>query len=338
MKQQSLSIALPNPGQWQEVADDVFWIRMPLPFELDHINLYLLRDGDNFVLVDTGIHTKVTRQLWEQLFETYKITLSKIIVTHMHPDHIGNAGWLCEHFRIPLLMSHMEYFIARSIRAGDQGASHWEDEEHLVRCGLDQQHIERSMANRDGIKHVVSPIPVRFTRLVAGQTLEIDQHKWSVMIGRGHSPEHVCLYDAERKLLISGDHVLPHISPNIGVYSTEPEANALKLYLDTLPQFLKLPEDTLVLPSHKLPFHGLHERVNQLLQHHQEHLTVLLNFCQTERTLVDCLPVMFDRELNHQSMFFAVAECLSHLNYLWFQGSIIRKLREDGVYVYQVAN
>lgn len=338
MKQQSLSITLPEPGNWQEVADGVFWIRMPLPFELDHINLYLLRDGESFILVDTGIHTKVTCELWERLFESHSIRLSSVIVTHMHPDHIGNAGWLCERFRIPLHMSYMEYFIARSIRAGDQGASHWEDEEYLVRCGLDQAHIERSMSSRNGIRNVVSPIPVRFSRLVDRQELKIGDHNWTVMIGRGHSPEHVCLYDEERKILISGDHVLPKISPNIGVYSTEPEANALDLYLQTLPQFLTLPEDTLVLPSHKMPFYGLHERVNQLLAHHNRHLDELLSFCHQDRRLVDCLPVMFDRELNHQSLFFAIAECLSHLNYLWFAGKLERRLSGDGVYLYRASH
>ena len=330
-------INVPDPSEWQQVAEGVFWVRMSLPFDLDHINLYLIADGERYVMVDTGLGTKTTKQAWQQLFEKYDVQLSKVIVTHMHPDHIGNAGYFTLQFKVPLLMSHGEYFVARSIRAGVQGASQWEDREFLQRCGMNGAYIEQALSGRNKIQNVITPIPLSFQRLTERQHIQIGDHQWQVIIGRGHSPEHVCLYCSTLGVLISGDHVLPIISPNIGVYSTEPEANSLQHYLATLPQFFDLPRETLVLPAHKLPFVGLHTRVQELIDHHHTHLNHLLDFCQSSRNLVECLPILFKRDLSSQAMFFAVAECLSHLNYLVYAGALVRSVNTDGAYVYATA-
>lgn len=334
MSLQSLNVPVPEAGTLTYIDDDIAWLRMPLPFQLDHINLYLVRDGDAFTAIDTGLHTTKTMEIWDEIFASQGVSLSKVIVTHMHPDHIGNAGWLTERFEVPLHMTHKEYFVARAIRAGDQGASTRLDEQFMQRAGLSQDAISRSLQRRNGIRHVISPIPLSFERMRSGDEIQIGSTVWKVIVGKGHSPEHACLYCADKSVLISGDHVLPFISPNIGVYSTEPNANSLKQYLDTLPQFLNLPADTVVLPAHKQPFIGLHQRVNELITHHHDHLQSLIAFCEHEKTLVDCLPVLFKRELDEQSMFFAVAECLSHLNYLVFDGSMTRELR-NGVWHYK---
>lgn len=330
----TLNNPVPDESKLTFINDDIAWLRMPLPFQLDHINLYLIRDGDRFALVDTGLHTSKTQAIWDTIFSEQKVSLSKVVVTHMHPDHLGNAGWLTERFEIPLYMTHKEYYVSRAIRAGDQGASTRLDEQFMRRAGLSQEAISRSLQRRNGIRHVISPIPLSFECLKENDSLVIGNTTWKVIIGKGHSPEHACLYCEQNGVLISGDHVLPQISPNIGVYSTEPNANSLKQYLTTLPQFLNLPEDTIVLPAHKRPFTGLHDRVSALMSHHHEHLSSLIEFCQEERSLVDCLPVLFKRELDEQSMFFAVAECLSHLNYLVFDEKMTRVLRND-VWLYQ---
>jgi len=333
-----LDVAIPEKGEWQQVVKGIYWIRMPLPFDLNHINLYLLQDGEGFVLIDTGIGTGTTKDCWQALFDRYQITLNRIVVTHMHPDHIGLAGWLSEKFKVPILMSYAEYFTARAIVAGGRGADNWQDKRYLKRAGFDDDYIESNTSgSKNGIAQVVSPIPLSYFRLVEGASVTIGEHQWLVMIGRGHSPEHVCLYCESLGVLISGDHVLPKISPNIGVYNTEPEGNSLKLYLQTLPQFLDLPENTLVLPSHKQPIYGLHQRVNELLEHHHKHLAALLDFCQTPKNLKECLAVLFKRELNQHNMFFAVAEALSHLNYLKYEGKVDRSLDAAGVYQYQTA-
>lgn len=307
---------------------------MPLPFELDHINLYLLKDGDGYVALDTGIGTNTTEALWEQIFEKLGKAITRVIVTHMHPDHIGMAGYLTEKFRVPLYMSMSEYYVARAMVAGGRGASDWEDREYLVRCGMSNDYIEQASANKGGVQKVVRPIPLSYKRLSEGMTIKIGEYDWQVMIGRGHSPEHVCLYCEQKTTLISGDHVLPNISPNIGVYSSEPDANALDLYLTTLSQFKSLPSSTKVLPSHKLPFTGLHTRVDELLAHHYEHIRLLTDFCRDGKTVSECLPVLFKRKLNSHNMFFAISEGLAHLNYLYYQQLCRREINEKGQWVF----
>ena len=336
-----IDIETPEPGTLQEVAQGIYWLRMPLPFDLDHINLYLIEDNQDdqqgYALIDTGIGTQKTEALWEALLAILGKPITKVIVTHMHPDHIGMAGYLVDKFRVPLYMSQAEYFTARALSAGPRNASDWQDDEYLVRCGMSEDYVlnaKKKRAENKGVGQVIRPIPLQFYRLQAKDTLRIGSVDWQVMIGRGHSPEHVCLYAPERNILISGDHVLPGISPNIGVYSTEPDANSLKQYLDTLPQFTQLPEETLVLPSHKQPFYGLHTRVNELLSHHQLHLNDLREFCQKGKTIKQCLPVLFKRELNAHNMFFAIAEALSHLNYLYFAGEFSRQIDEKGHFVF----
>jgi glyoxylase-like metal-dependent hydrolase (beta-lactamase superfamily II) len=333
-----IDVPIPEPGTMQKVAPDILWLRMPLPFDLDHINLYLLDDGnDGYALIDTGIGTSRVEELWDSLLAKLTKPISKVIVTHMHPDHIGMAGYLVEKFRVALYMSHSEYFVARALSAGSRGASDWQDDEYLVRCGMSEEYVAKAKNNRkenQGLGQVIRPIPLQFQCLKEGDSIRIGNDQWQIMIGRGHSPEHVCLYSEQRGVLISGDHVLPGISPNIGVYSTEPNANSLDMYLSTLPQFLTLPSKTLVLPSHKQPFHGLHTRVNELIEHHHAHLSSLREFCQQAKTIKDCLPVLFKRELNPHNMFFAVAEAFSHLNYLYFTGECSRKINAKGQFVF----
>jgi glyoxylase-like metal-dependent hydrolase (beta-lactamase superfamily II) len=330
---------IPESGHVQSVAEGILWLRMPLPFSLDHINLYLLDDGEHgYALIDTGIGTKRVEQIWDELLAKLNKPISKIIVTHMHPDHIGMAGYLVEKLRVPLYMSQAEYFVGRALSAGARGASDWQDDEYLVRCGMSSEYVAQAKQNRKGgkgIGDVVRPIPLQFERLQEGSVLTIGEGEWRVIIGRGHSPEHVCLYSEEREILISGDHVLPDISPNIGVYSTEPNANSLAQYLSTLPQFLSLSKSALVLPSHKQPFHGLHTRVNELIEHHQRHLTQLREFCQQAKNINDCLPLLFKRELNSHNMFFAIAEAFSHLNYLYFAGEFSREINPQGQFIFK---
>lgn len=330
---------IPDPGHVQRVAEGILWLRMPLPFSLDHINLYLLDDGEHgYALIDTGIGTKRVEQIWDELLAKLNKPISKIIVTHMHPDHIGMAGYLVEKLRVSLYMSQAEYFVGRALSAGGRGASDWQDDQYLVRCGMSSEYVAQAKQNRKGgkgIGDVVRPIPLQFERLQEGSVLTIGKGEWRVMIGRGHSPEHVCLYSEEREVLISGDHVLPDISPNIGVYSTEPNANSLAQYLTTLPQFLLLSKSALVLPSHKQPFHGLHTRVNELIEHHQQHLSQLREFCQQGKTINDCLPLLFKRELNSDNMFFAIAEAFSHLNYLYFAGECSREINPQGQFIFK---
>lgn len=329
-----LALHLPKDAELRAVDKDIYWLRMPLPFDLDHINLYLLKDGAGYAVLDTGIGTKTTEDLWEKIFSTLGCTITRVIVTHMHPDHIGMAGYITEKFKVPLYMSMSEYYVARSMVAGGRGASDWQDREYLIRCGMSSEYIDKALNSKGGIEKVVRSIPLAYKRMTEGMQLNIGGYQWLVMIGRGHSPEHVCLYCEQKNILISGDHILPNISPNIGVYSTEPDANALQLYLTTLPQFKSLPISTKVLPSHKLPFTGLHTRVDELLDHHRSHLNLLRTFCQEGKTVSECLHVLFNRKLNPHNMFFAIAEGLAHLNYLYYNNDCTRKIDGQGRWIF----
>ena len=322
-----------EPGQLIEIAEGVLWLTMPLPFELDHINLYLIRGDNGWIVVDTGLGIDATKTLWEAIFDQLDAPICGVIVTHLHPDHVGLAGWIADRFNVPFYMTQTEYFTARAFSAGQNGASNERDKQYYHRAGLDSELIAKiTSGNNKGFSSVVSPIPISYTRLKHNMKLYFGNEQWEIIIGRGHSPEHACLYNANKNILISGDHVLPIITPNIGAYSTEPDANTLADYLDTLPQFKLLPEDTIVLPAHKLPFIGLRDRVDELIAHHQAHLTALLKACQKPQTVTSLLPVLFKRELSSRNMVFAVAECMSHLNYLLSENKLSRKENSDGVY------
>jgi len=326
----------PSAGTLKEVCKGVFWLTMPLPFDLDHINLYIIEDNHGYVIVDTGIGLDKTKALWTKIFSQLDKPIVGVLVTHLHPDHIGLAGWIADTYDVPFYMSQVEYFTARAFTAGKGDASPVRDRRYFHRAGLGEEQINRLTSGSKGYSSVVSPIPLSYKRLKHGDVLIFNDIEWKVIIGRGHSPEHVCLYSSEKQTLIAGDHILPIITPNIGAYSTEPEANTLDDYLTTLPQFKALPASTLVLPAHKLPFYGLHERVDTLLAHHQHHLEALISACKEKPcTVVDLLPVLFKRTLSEGSLIFAVAECLSHLNYLLYNNEITRCLNAHGVYEFE---
>lgn len=325
-----------NPGEFVEIAEGVLWLTMPLPFELDHINLYLLEGDGGWVVLDTGIGTSTTKSLWQRIFDQLNAPIVGVIVTHLHPDHVGLAGWIADTYNVPFYMTQTEYFTARAFAAGRNGATNARDRLYYKRAGLDDTLIDKLTSGEgNGYSSVVSPLPISYTRLKDGMTLSLGANEWQVMIGRGHSPEHACLFNQKKNILISGDHILPIITPNIGAYSTEPDADTLEDYLSTLPQFKALPEDVVVLPAHKLPFIGLHERVDMLIAHHHEHLKALLDACEEPQTVVDLLPVMFKRKLSSRNMVFAVAECLSHLNYLYHKGAISRSVNDRGQYEFK---
>ncbi|NDV92378.1 MBL fold metallo-hydrolase [Alteromonas sp. 345S023] len=328
-------LSIPSPGKWTEITDGLLWLRMPLPFDLDHINLYLIEDNDGWVVIDTGLASSTTKDLWTAIFSALDKPICGVIVTHLHPDHVGLAGWIAEEFKVPLYMSQLEYFTARALSEKAPGRSNWRDEEYFKRAGLATEQIDVLLSGNKGFGSVVSPLPLSYTRLKQNDVLSFKGREWRVMIGKGHSPEHVCLHCQELGVLLAGDHILPMITPNIGVYTTEPEGNTLQDYLATLVPFTELPSDTLILPAHKQPFIGVQARVDELISHHHRHLAALNEACEQPRSLVSLLPIMFKRELNGRNIMFAVAECLSHLNYLRFSNKLIRTLSDSGVYLYQ---
>ncbi len=310
---------------------------MPLPFKLNHINLWLLEDGEGWTVIDTGINRDEVRAAWEKVFQRHftEKPLKRIIVTHFHPDHIGLAGWLTERFSVPLWATLSEWSYARMLKL-DVGPDNRRDFTRFYRgAGFTDDMMDMIEERRVSYPNRISPVPFSVRRIHDGEDIAIGRRTWRVMVGRVHSPEHASLFCAEDNVMISGDQVLPVISPNISVWPQEPESNPLDLYLRSLPIFQPLPADLLVLPSHNKPFTGLHARLHDLAHHHDERLEETWEVCRQPQTGIEVLRHLFRRELDSHQIFFAIGESLAHLHYLAGQGRMRRRLRDDGMFEFE---
>jgi glyoxylase-like metal-dependent hydrolase (beta-lactamase superfamily II) len=323
----------PLPGTVREVARGVYWLRMPLPFALEHINLWLLQDGEGWTIVDCGFGTDETRELWQEIFASRLNgrPVTRIIVTHFHPDHFGLAAWLAERWQAPVLMTEPEFASAQAWFAASELYKREAHAAMFAQHGLTRGDDET--LNRENLfKRGVPALPSRITALTDGQQLVIDGRAWRVITGYGHSPEHAALQCDELGVLIAGDMVLPRISTNVSVQPYAPDADPLGRFLDSLGRYAQLDANTLVLPSHGLPFHGLRERVATLTQHHTARLDELMLACDEPYTAAEAMPVIFKRALDAQQTFFAMGETLSHLNYLRQRGQLARARGNDGIF------
>ena len=328
----------PSPGTTIEVAPGVHWLRMALPFQLDHINLWLLEDGTKedpcWLIVDSGLGNAPTRALWDRIFAE-KIgarPVRRVLVTHYHPDHAGNAAWLCERSGAQLWMTRGEYLTVHAARHGAAGYS-TEAQIALFRAnGLDEERGKALLTRGDLYRKLVPEFPMSHRRLHAGEQIPVGGRRWRVIVGHGHAPEHVSLHSEELNLLISGDMLLPRISTNVAVRPIDPWANPLRLFLESIGRYRALPQDVLVLPSHGLPFHGAHVRIAQLEAHHQERLAELQAACmEAPRAAAEVLELLFRRKLDTGQIFFAMGEAVAHLHYLHYDGRLVRTVGADGV-------
>lgn len=325
---------LPAPGSLHEVASGVYWLRMGLPFALDHINLWLLRDNAGWTIVDCGIANDATRASWETIFENRLdgLPVVRVIATHCHPDHVGLSGWLCSRWNAPLWMTTGDYGFARMMSASLPGVDGTAMLPHFQRHGLtDPGMLEQLKGRKSYYPTLVPAVPASYHRMQDGQVFAIGSNDWQVITGFGHSPEHASLYCARLGLLISGDMVLPRISTNVSVFAVEPESNPVQLYLDSLKKYQGLPDDTLVLPSHGKPFRGLHTRIGQLEEHHRARLAEVMEACATPQSAADIVPIMFRRALDAHQLTFAMGEALAHLHKLWLDGMLVRECGADGI-------
>jgi glyoxylase-like metal-dependent hydrolase (beta-lactamase superfamily II) len=370
-----LGDALAPTGSTLEVAPGVKWIRMSLPFALNHINLWLLRDRTDGVegwsVVDCCIHCDEAKAQWETIFanELEGLPILRVIVTHMHPDHIGLAHWLCERWsgrgagppqaatsppggqrsgedasvgvrECRLWISATDYNVARLGCMGPTGFGGDRAAEFFASHGLNSPEAMTAIKARTGyFPSLVPSVPPQYRRMMDGDVLTIGGHSWRCISGYGHAPEHIALYCETLNILIGGDMMLPRISTNVSVYEQEPESNALALFLDSIDRFLALPEGTLVLPSHGKPFTGMHTRIAQLHDHHRDRLADVMQACSDRAcSASDILPVLFIREMDMHQTTFAMGESIAHLHALWFGGKVQRTLDVQGVYRFEAVN
>lgn len=328
----------PEPGVPFKIADGVYWARFSMPLSLDHINLWLLEDGDGWTIVDTCLSMPSARETWDTLFDGFLggRPVTRVICTHMHPDHVGLAGWLTERFDCQLWMSREEFLMCRAM-AADTGRAAPEVAIRFYRgAGYDEDELERYRSKFGNFGRAISPLPDSFRRLVDRETITIGDRYWQVIVGSGHSPEHVTLYCPALKLLISGDQVLPRITPNISVFPTEPEGNPLQEFLNSSARLREvLPDDLLVLPAHEAPFYGLHVRLSQLVESHKEDLNKLFDFLAEPRRAIDCFPALFRSEIGPDSKGLATGETLAHLNCLRARRRVSREQDAQGVHWYR---
>lgn len=349
---------LPAPGTSIEVAPGVKWVRLPLPFALDHINVWLLRDHmeidgqrrEGWTIVDCGVAKPALQEQWQQVFknELQGLPVLRVLVTHMHPDHIGLADWICQQWTTPehacrLWISATDFGMASLGTHGGTGFGGDEAAEFFRTHGLvEPEQLGGMHERRDYYSSLVPSVPSSYRRLHDGQSVRIGDHDWECIVGFGHAPEHIALSQPGLGVLISGDMVLPRISTNVSVFNSEPESNPLQLFLDSLERYLPLRADTLVLPSHGKPFgaapqdpfeHGLHERIRQLKSHHSDRLAEVVEACQAKPCCgMDIVPIMFKRPLNLHQISFALGEAIAHLHALWYAGVLHRTRDAQGIW------
>ncbi|MBN2752379.1 MAG: MBL fold metallo-hydrolase [Rhodospirillaceae bacterium] len=332
---QALDFPIPvlRTGEVREVAPGVHWLRMRLPYRLNHVNLWILEDGEGLTVVDTGMNMPETRETWEAvLTSTFSFRrVHRVIGTHYHSDHIGLAAWLCETYGAPLFMSLVEWATARTL-AIDQTQAFFDVQMAFYhRLGYSPELLARLQAVGNAYASKVLPVPPQMHRLRDGESLSIGGRMWRLIAAPGHAPEMMCLYQPDLGVLIAGDHILPTITPNVSIYPAEPEGDPLGDYLGSFGPFLDLPEETLVLPSHGRPFYGLWRRIRQIEAHHAERLQRVVSACASPRCIIDMLGVLFEDGLSDHERVIASGEALAHVRYLHYRGHLAEITGADGV-------
>jgi glyoxylase-like metal-dependent hydrolase (beta-lactamase superfamily II) len=325
----------PQPGETIEVAPGILWLRLPLPFRLNHVNVYLIEDGEGYALIDTGIDDTPTRAIWTELLAGILAdkAITRIIVTHHHPDHVGSAAWLAERCGLRLEMSEAEY-LASLVLNLDPGALDADPYRRFyVRNGLDPATTDLVVTQGHRYLRMVSGLPATFRRVIAGERLRLGSRTFEVLTGGGHSAEQIMLYAAEDRIFLSADQVLARISPNVSVYPRDPEGDPLGIYLRSLRDLAAtIPADVLVLPGHDLPFIGLHERCEGMREHHEARCAEIAVACGAAALSgAELIPVLFRRELDPHQTGFAFAEAMAHVNYMLRRGRLVREPGRDGV-------
>ena len=327
----------PAEGGAVAIAQGILWLRLPLPMALDHVNVFALDDGDGWTIVDTGFASKRAKAIWESLLQgpLKGKPVTRIIVTHYHPDHIGLAGWF-QSRGAELVTTRTSWLYARMLTLDEHPLPLPEAVEFQRRAGVPADRLETYATTRPfNFADVVAPLPPGFTRIREGDTLTAAGRRWAIRTGDGHAPEHATLWSMDDPLILGGDQLLPGISANIGVYPTEPDADPLTEWLESCARFAPLArEDHLVLPGHKLPFTGLPLRLCQMAENHEGALSRLLDHLREPQTAADCFLPIFKRNIDGPEYNMALVESVAHLNCLLRRGQVTRTLSPQGAWLW----
>ncbi len=330
----------PAKGTAREIADGILWIRLSMPLGLDHVNVYALREPNGWTVIDTGLDTKLNRREWAAIIkdDLRGDPILRVVVTHHHPDHVGLAGWFMA-LGAELLMTRTAWLTARMLTLDEEPTPSPEAVSFWRGAGMDEALLSKRLDNRPfNFCDTVYPLPLGFTRLEEGAVHRLGGRDWVVHLGQGHAPDHATLWCQDAPLVLAGDQLLPSISPNLGVYPTEPMADPVAEWLESCARFETMArEDHLVLPGHKLPFHGLPARLAQLSDNHHGALARLREHLRAEpRTAVDCFAPLFKRQIDEATYGLAMVEAVAHLNHLYHLGEVVREMDTRGAWVWQL--
>ncbi|MEL7179307.1 MAG: MBL fold metallo-hydrolase [Pseudomonadota bacterium] len=330
----------PTEGEAVTVAPGVLWMRLPLPMALDHVNVYALNDGESWTIIDTGFASKRGRAIWGKLLAGPLCgkPVSRVVVTHHHPDHVGLAAWFMEQ-GATLCMPRTGWLMARMLTLDVQEVPNAEALTFYKGAGMDPAVFEKRKTERPfNFADCVVPLPQGYTRLVDGNTITMGGRTWDIRMGDGHAPEHATFWSRDDNIVIGGDQLLPSISPNLGVYPTEPDADPVTDWIRSCENFQAFARpDHLVLGGHKLPFTGLPTRLTQLIDNHHGALKRLLDHLTEPRAAGECFLPLFKRNIGAGEYGLALVEAVAHLNHLHQAGLATRSMRADGAWVFQAA-
>ncbi len=332
----------PAEGEAIEIGTDALWMRLPLPMALDHVNVFAFRDDDGWTLIDTGFDSKRTRAIWAKLLEgpLSGAPVARVIVTHHHPDHVGLAGWFQKEHGAELITTRTAWLFARMLLLDEQMKPVDETLAYWRSAGMHREVYEKRKEERPfNYADIVADMPLGFRRVKEGDVIRFGGRDWDVRIGNGHAPEHATFWSRDCDLVVGGDQLLATISPNLGVYATEPEADPVGDWLESCERLSAFAEDShLVLPGHKLPYRGLPTRMRQLIDNHHSALERLARYLDTPKTAADCFPVLYKREINEGIYGLALVEAMGHLNHLYQTGQVTRIRGEDDAWLWQKRN
>ena len=331
----------PDRGAAVEIAEGVLWMRLPLPMKLDHVNVYALDDGDGWTVIDTGFATTLAREIWGALMAgpLGGRPVTRVVVTHHHPDHVGLAGWFQSDHGAELVTTRTAWLFARMLMLDRQETLPPETLDFYRGAGM-ADHIfrQRETERPFNFSDVVAPMPLGFTRIRQGDTIRMGGRTWDIHMGNGHAPEHATFWSRDDDLVIAGDQILPSISPNLGVYATEPMADPVGEWIEACERLAKLARPGhLVLGGHKLPFTGLALRMRQLIDNHHGALARLVDHLDAPRTAADCFAPLFKRSIGDGEYGLALVEAVAHLNHLLLSGQATRQRRDDGAWTFRRA-
>lgn len=329
----------PEQGEALQVAEGLYWIRLPLPMKLDHVNVYALDDADGWTIIDTGMGSRKTKGIWGTVLEGPLAgkPVKRVILTHHHPDHVGLAGWFQHEHGAEIWATLTAWLMARMLTLDVQETPPPETLAFWQRAGMNPQILaERASGKVFNFADTVSPIPLGYKRILQDDVLTMGGRDWTVHIGNGHAPEHATFWSHSDNLVIAGDQIISSISPNLGVYATEPEADSVGEWLESCERLSRTAKaEHMVFSGHKLPFTGLPFRLKQLIDNHHSALARLLTFLETPHSAAECFQPLFKRRIGEGEYGLALVESIAHLNHLFKEGKVVRSLDSDGAYRFQ---